>query len=276
MGVSIFTPSGLKRQVLKSTTALQPGTWYRIAKWGNGEASGTINRLAATFTISDGQSGRHNFIKFDVAVAFGSTQYASIWPRQITTYSNPVFALVRLVNLNGVYGGQAIEVYCQLDMNTSGMQITVEHEDWLGGNVWNLMDFTIVPATPASPAVLNQARSLMPTGNWIPFSPFQNGWLNYDTTEATYAFGGYRMRPNSEVELRGLIRAGTIANGPQGTIFTLPIGYRPHKRGIYTAAANPETTIRVDVTHIGEIIAVGGPGNNLWVSLNNIRFTAEQ
>jgi hypothetical protein len=275
MGLSIFESDGPTRSVLTSAVTLAPGTWYRIAQWGNGESSGTQVRLGAEFTISDNQSGRHNFMKFHVAVAFGSTQYASIWPLQVTTYSNPVFALARLVNLNGTYGGQAIEVYCILDM-AAGMQITVEHEDWFGAQRWNLMDFTIVPSTPTAPAVLNQARSLMPTGNWIPFSPMLNGWLNYDLAEATYAFGGYRMRPNSEVELRGLIRAGTISNSSAGNIFILPIGYRPHKRGIYTAAANPETTLRVDVTHLGEVVAIGGPGNNLWVSLNNIRFTAEQ
>lgn len=276
MGIQILEPSGPARSKLISTVALTPGNWYRIAQFGNGEASGTSVRLAGEFTISDSQGGRHNYIKFHCAVAFGGVfGHTSLHPLQVTAYNSPCFGIVRCVSLNGTYGGHAIEVYCLTDM-AAGMQLTVQNEDWQAGQNWELKNFINVPADVVAPQALLVARSLQATGHWVNFPSMLNGWVNYDAAGTQFAWGGYKLVPGSQVQLRGLIRSGTIANGASGTIFVMPVGFRPHRRAIFSCAANIESTLRVDVQATGEVVAIGGPGNNGWLSLDNIRYTAEQ
>lgn len=92
-----------------------------------------------------------------------------------------------------------------------------------------------------------------------------NGWVRYDTTHDNV---GYMKDSLGFVHLRGLIRSGTA-----GTVFTLPVGYRPLFRRIYPCVSN-QTIARLDVRADGVIELAAY--NNAWVSLEGVTFKAEQ
>lgn len=92
-----------------------------------------------------------------------------------------------------------------------------------------------------------------------------NSWVRYD---ANYDNVGYFKDSANFVHLRGLIRSGTA-----GTVFQLPVGYRPSLRKIFPSVSN-QTISRTDVRPDGWIeLSVY---NNAWVSLEGITFRAEQ
>lgn len=96
----------------------------------------------------------------------------------------------------------------------------------------------------------------------------QNGWVNY---ESGYALAGYGKDANGVVRLRGLVKSGAVA----GTVFTLPAGYRPAARLIYSQQTSPNAMARVDVEVNGSVTAVANV-NSGWLSLDGITFLAEQ
>lgn len=61
---------------------------------------------------------------------------------------------------------------------------------------------------------------------------FQNSWVNYDATVWNPA--QFRRYPNGIVQVRGLIKDGTIGN----TAFTLPAGYTPPMQLLFPIVAN--------------------------------------
>lgn len=94
------------------------------------------------------------------------------------------------------------------------------------------------------------------------------GWVNYGGTEVT---AQYRMvaAPNACVQLIGLIRAGTTADGT--VIATLPAGYTPahHVPGWGASSAIGARSVRVDIQQNGNITILGVPaGGDL--ALNGI------
>ena len=93
----------------------------------------------------------------------------------------------------------------------------------------------------------------------------QNGWNRYDTT---YEDIGYYKDSLGVVRLKGLAKGGT-----SGLMFTLPTGYRPLFRKIFTQQSNAALA-RVDVSADGTVIAT--TYNNAWLSLEGISFRAEQ
>lgn len=54
---------------------------------------------------------------------------------------------------------------------------------------------------------------------------FENSWVNYDTNN----FHGAAFYKDfmGIVHIRGLVKSGTVSTGSTGTVFTLPLGYRP-------------------------------------------------
>lgn len=97
---------------------------------------------------------------------------------------------------------------------------------------------------------------------------FQNAWVNYGVGEAPVSF--YKDA-NSIVHLRGLAKSGTIANGPTGAIFTLPVGYRPSLNEQIATIADG-LFARCVVDYNGNVIAASG--SNIWFSIGNIHFKA--
>lgn len=96
---------------------------------------------------------------------------------------------------------------------------------------------------------------------WTPVSGFANGWQDYTTDfrQAQYRHVG------EYVELRGLIRSGTI----NATAFTLPPWARPKAAEIFTSASY-NTVGTVFVNPSGAIVPA--TGSNVYMSLSGIRF----
>lgn len=98
----------------------------------------------------------------------------------------------------------------------------------------------------------------------------QNGWVNYG---AGYTPSGYFVDSQGMVHLRGLVRFGTVSSVSSGNIFTLPDGYRPGTRKLFSAVTVSGVTGRVDVLPTGEVRAVDG--SNTYLSLEGITFRVQ-
>lgn len=98
---------------------------------------------------------------------------------------------------------------------------------------------------------------------------FLNGWSDYGNI---YNPTGYYKDSIGIVHLKGLVKNGTISTTTTGTIFMLPIGYRPHADSIFIVNSN-NSIGRCDVDNLGNVIAYTG-GNN-WFSLDGISFRVE-
>lgn len=88
-----------------------------------------------------------------------------------------------------------------------------------------------------------------------------NAWANYG---APHAFAGYR-KIDDTVRLRGLVGAGA------GTIFTLPVGYRPTADLVFVVDTNSGHG-RCDITSNGNVTYVSG--GTVYFSLSGISFVA--
>jgi hypothetical protein len=111
---------------------------------------------------------------------------------------------------------------------------------------------------------------LYATGNEAWVYPTQiNGWYNFGSG---YAAGSYRKDAFGLVHLRGLVAGGTLGQ----SVFTLPIGYRPAANHVFMTMAN-NAVGRLDVNADGSVIpgALGGPGSNVYFSLDGVTFLAE-
>lgn len=96
------------------------------------------------------------------------------------------------------------------------------------------------------------------TGAWSGLTP-GNGWANYGGT--TYPALEYTKSADGVVTMRGLVQ-----NGAANTVIaTLPVGYRPSARQIFTVPSN-ELYARVDILANGQISFQ--TGSSSWVALN--------
>lgn len=98
---------------------------------------------------------------------------------------------------------------------------------------------------------------------------YQNSWVSYDST----LFYGARYYRDSDgyIYLEGLVKSGTIADGTTGTIFTLPVNFRPNVRILFPVVSNGAIG-RCDIYTDGSVVATNG--NNAWFSLGGISFKA--
>jgi hypothetical protein len=99
--------------------------------------------------------------------------------------------------------------------------------------------------------------------------PLVSSWVAFDA--ANYSPPSYTKASDGVVTVRGLIKNGAYA--PGSVIATLPAGYRPAERQIYTCISNGAWS-RVDVLPTGEIQIRAA--YNGWISLDSISFLAEQ
>lgn len=249
--------------------AMTAGTWYRIAAFGDGIPTGSgPNRAAAEFILSDNESSRNNFIRFRASSAF-STSNSSLILEEYTSVGTPgAISAVRIVNRGGT-GGAWVEVLCANSM--AGMRMKVRHDDWFGGTRWAPVVASSTATVPSGGASVLVQRGFAPTGEFIAPATL-NGWANWDP--ALFNAVGYRMRPGSVVELRGLVRSGTLSLSSTGRIFVLPPGYRPDLTKVFIPNTNATTVGRCDVNNAGEVFA--GAGGNGYFSLEGITFTAMQ
>jgi hypothetical protein len=106
---------------------------------------------------------------------------------------------------------------------------------------------------------------------------FQNSFTSYSSPYAC----AYRKMPDGTVVVRGLVTVPAAS----GTIFTLPVGYRPANtiHGQYLFTCQTSFGIwRVDVLSTGAVTPMGLVSGSTgawstsgWMSLDGIRFLAE-
>lgn len=91
---------------------------------------------------------------------------------------------------------------------------------------------------------------------------FTNSWSNYGSDYDTAAY----YKDKDRVFLQGLIKGGTVGT----SAFTLPSGYRPKKRKIFTVNSG-NSFGRVDILTNGNVL-IDGICSNSYVSLEGISF----
>ncbi len=97
-----------------------------------------------------------------------------------------------------------------------------------------------------------------------------SGWKWYGSI---YSTPQYTKSSDGIVMLKGLINAGTATAGTK--IFTLPVGYRPSSRQLM-GSVSVDLSYRIDVETDGSVYLQGGNINTGWLSLDTVRFLAEQ
>jgi hypothetical protein len=128
----------------------------------------------------------------------------------------------------------------------------------------------IARGTGAS-AWLSINTSYMPNASSTTWSnlSFTNSWSNYGSP---YASGQYTKTSDGIVHLKGLIRLGT--NTYDTPIATLPAGFRPKYRLLFTTMQNNDAYSRLDILPSGQVRYMGT--SNGYYTLSNISFPAEQ
>lgn len=107
---------------------------------------------------------------------------------------------------------------------------------------------------------LVNARTVAPSASWQTLI-LGNGWVNYVTDGFTTA--AYRMLSNGQVEIKGLIKSGTI-----GQFAQLPVGYRPGERVLVTTSS-VDHWARYDIAPDGVMTA--GPGVDPgWLNIYHV------
>ena len=103
----------------------------------------------------------------------------------------------------------------------------------------------------------------------VTFAPtLLSGWVNYGDG---FAAAGYCKGPDNRVNLQGLIKSGTVADGT--VIFTLPEGFRPLQKEIFIVFISGGGFGRVDVNDNGSVVAK--IVNATYTSLSGISFLAK-
>jgi hypothetical protein len=93
------------------------------------------------------------------------------------------------------------------------------------------------------------------------------GWAN--DRDLDFNPAGYYRDPYGRVFLRGAVR--NCSNGG-GTVFTLPLGYRPAHQEVQMGNGGFDTTPEVDVDIDGSVRAPGQPPNTSPVWLDGLSF----
>lgn len=97
---------------------------------------------------------------------------------------------------------------------------------------------------------------------------YSSGWVDYG---ASYETTQYRKNIAGMVEIKGFIKSGTTAPGT--TIFTLPVGYRPHLWNYYPVTLPSGTAGSVEIRNTGVFSTVSV--NNTYTALGRIVFSGD-
>jgi len=100
---------------------------------------------------------------------------------------------------------------------------------------------------------------------------FESSWVNYDTS--AYYAAGFRKVAGNRVELRGLIKSGTVSAGCTQFIFTIPASYRPNKHTFAVSTSNGGALVTLSARSGGGICAT--TGSNVWLALDNISWSLD-
>lgn len=261
-------------------SAFTAGNWYRLAYSQGGDPNGNnvstgAPRAHARFSVADAFSGRHARTEFGAGIAFGKIASAYVNTLFATSFGGQVFSKARLA-YKGVYDRVYLDVYCAFTPTTDYVRVSMFDNDWTDGWILN-PTFGTEGATPATPALSYTTREWLfadEGGSWNT-PTLLNGWQSYNAKNGVSVFDdpGYRIDGNGVVWLKGLLAHATTTT--VGTLFTLPVGYRPVRQHIYAVAANGGSyTARVDVAANGSVALNGyGTGANAgYVDLGVISF----
>jgi hypothetical protein len=95
-----------------------------------------------------------------------------------------------------------------------------------------------------------------------------NGYANYSTYPG-YELCSFFKDKNGVVHIQGLVK-----NATDGTIFTLPVGYRPRGQEIHWVNG-AGASARIDIYPHGDVNKNGGGVTGSWLSLAGLSFYAE-
>jgi hypothetical protein len=98
---------------------------------------------------------------------------------------------------------------------------------------------------------------------------YATGWVTYPSSE--YDGGSYRKRGNM-VDLRGVLSGSDFAANI--TITTLPVGFRPLKRKIFSVACLNQEACRLDVLANGSVNVYGKTGAG-FLGLDGVSFPVD-
>lgn len=148
--------------------------------------------------------------------------------------------------------------YCkQIARGLASDSISWQYERSSGGGTWGQW-LGIVKQTATG--IIDSEAYIAPT--------LLNGWVNYGVGGATVGFFKDKF---GIVHIKGLVKSGTTSTAT--VIFNLPGGYRPLEDQQFA-------TVSEGVFGDGRVMAGGDVvfdhGTNVWFSLNNISFRAEQ
>lgn len=106
-------------------------------------------------------------------------------------------------------------------------------------------------------------------GQWFE-AQLLNGWVNYnDDRKANYTIDEFGF-----VVFKGAIKDGVIApTGFTTPAFILPLRYRPYANIELPIVSSNNSLGNITIRHNGEVYIRSG--NNAWISLENVRFTAK-
>ena len=89
---------------------------------------------------------------------------------------------------------------------------------------------------------------------------YQNGWTFYNSPwEKSY----FCKTADGVVTVSIMVKSGTV----NGTIFTLPVGYRPAGRVSGAGVQDGQVCVLVDISQDGAINTEGGNSNG-WLAIN--------
>lgn len=134
----------------------------------------------------------------------------------------------------------------------------------------NLTTDLAAKAPTASPTFTGTVT--LPQSAWTN-ATLQNSWVNFG---GVYATAAYRKDPAGNVQIKGLIKSGTITAGT--TIFNLPTGFRPSQtRAFSTTSSNGSNLSSIlEIDSLGNVKIGGGAIGNTFISLEIPPFYGEQ
>ncbi len=172
-----------------------------------------------------------------------------------------IAGIINTMHLRGVVNAIVDDTHVDLKIEgsenvTAGVRVASSYVPQVGDRV-------LILNMGLSGANLLVIAPLTYATDWI-VPTLAGSWVTYD---GTYNIEGYRKDAEGYVHLKGLVKSGT------GTIFTLPVGFRPSRRQLLGTISN-NAIGRIDVTPTGTVSMSTGVTN--WISLDGLTFKAEQ
>jgi len=106
-------------------------------------------------------------------------------------------------------------------------------------------------------------------GTWTT-ATVQNSWVSYNAPG--YPAAKYTKGSDGMVSLIGMLKGGTTTAGT--VLLTLPAGYRPAHELMFEELTNNKS-VRIDILANGNVV-LEQAADATWVTLNNLKFMAEQ